>query len=244
MEVRPIAKPVFASKIAVAVGVLGLLTLLLIVLLARIGRNDIAQYQALLQSSEAVNYQETLETFTGKQHRENVRKLVVFSEDGVRKQMNVQGKQSDLVLTYDGNKSEVIEHMQFVTCDMQEELFYTLSDGREAYRDPQGCLRLRRPAAGDPAWLDDTQALTPMQKVRHVDAETATYYYRQDLFAAESVTLLRTVTPTHAMPSFDGPSQPLMEGYAEAVRFSILGRHTALQAYHLKMKMYSGEGFL
>lgn len=233
----------FTSKVVGAVAILGLLTAAMVWYLVKIEQLDVAAYQQLVVSSQALDV-EPEPVISGKQHRVNVRKSVVFSEPEGRRHLRITSRSSDLLFTYSNGEGELLEHMNDVTCDMQEELYYVLPDGREARRQPDGRLRLRNSGAEEDPWVEGPEGLAPMQRIRHVIADTATYYYKKDLFAAEHVNLTRFATSGHRLPEFCETEKPVMQGIAKAVQFSMIGKHTSFRAYHLKMTLYSKEGLL
>jgi len=245
-NVKESAQLVFASKVVVAIAGLCALMVLMVFRVSNVERFDEVAYEELVASSQAADFNHGLTIFTGKQHRENVQKDIIFSEADGRRQMRLVSQTSDLVFTYGGGGDEVVEYLNGVSCDIQEELYYTLPDGREVKRHSGGQLSLRHAELEDPmAWIDGTtQELVPMQRVRHVEAGTATYHYRKDLFAADQVDLTRYFVPEHQLPELGEELLPMMQGHAQAVQFSVVGRQTVFQAYHLKMTLYSKEGLL
>ena len=235
------AKLVFTSKIVVAIAGLLVLTLAMIVGISTIEQMDVNTYKELVASSEAGDVPVESITVTGKQYRQKVSKQALFSETEGRRQFRLVSDESDLVFSYIGGKSSAVEYFRGVSCDEQEELYYTLPDGRELKKSSKG-LKLRQ---GGNLWVDDgTEELSPMQRVRHIDAETATYFYCKDLFAAEHVNLSRYFIPDHKLPQFIEEVSPMMQGQAKAVQFSVVGKDTAFRAHHLTMTLYTQEGLL
>jgi len=235
------AKLVFTSKIVVAIATLVVLMLAMIAGISSIEQMDVTTYRELVASSEAGDAPSESIAVTGKQYRKGVNKHVLFSEAEGRKQFRLSSDESDLVFSYIGGKSSAVEYFRGVSCDVQEELYYTLSDGRELKKSSSG-LKMRH---GGALWVDDgTEEVTPMQRIRHIDAETATYFYTKDLFAAEHVNLSRYFIPEHKLPTFTEEVSPMMQGQAKAVQFSVVGKDTAFRAHHLTMTLYTQEGLL
>lgn len=239
-------KLVFTQKVVFVSAALGLAAILLGAHLATVEQPDVAEYYELLASSEATREKETVAKFTGKQMRKNVRKTILFSELDGRRAMRLASDESELVFDIGSGDGEIVEHLLGVTCDMQEELYYELPDGREAVPKASGQLLLSGGDVSDPsAWIDkDVEGLVPMQRVRHVDAESATYYYKRDLFAAEQVSLTRFYVNDHSLLEFWDDVNPTMQGLAQAVQFSMAGNDPSFKAYHLKLTLFSREGLL
>ena len=251
MTVEGKTKLVFTQKVVFASTILGLIAVLLGFHLATVDQPDVAEYYELLASSEATRERETIAKFTGRQERKNVRKTILFSDPDGRRALRLASDESDLVFDIGTSDGEIVEHLRDVTCDMQEELYYQLPDGREAQLhkgQSEGEAKLLV-AGGDvddaASWIDISQeGLIPMQRVRHVDAESATYYYKRDLFAAEHVSLTRFFVNDHTLEDYWDDVTPTMQGLARAVQFSMAGNDPSFKAYHLKLTLFSKEGLL
>ncbi|SCA62589.1 Uncharacterized protein SCG7086_AB_00360 [Chlamydiales bacterium SCGC AG-110-P3] len=239
-------KLVFTRKVVLASTVLGLLAILLGIHLATVDQPDVTEYYELLASSQANRDRAAIAKFTGRQERKNIRKTILFSYPEGRRALRLASDESDLVFDIGAGDGEIVEHLRGVTCDMQEELYYQLSDGREALPQDGGRLLVRGGDTNDPsAWIDvASEGIIPMQRIRHVDADSATYYYKRDLFAAESVSLTRFFVGEHVLSEYWDDVSPTMQGLARAVQFSMAGNDPSFKAYHLKLTLFSKEGLL
>lgn len=126
---------------------------------------------------------------------------------------------------------EMVEHMHHVTCYMQEEQYYLLPDGREAVRHHDGTLMTK--GMNGSKLVENTQMI-PMQIVRYLWAEDASYYYKKDRFIAKNVTLARFVAPGHALVQSIDTSDPLFFGTAQSVEFSLFKQDPRFIANKLK----------
>lgn len=77
-----------------------------------------------------------------------------------------------------------------------------------------------------------------MQFVRLMQAETASYFYKSDLFFAEQVSLSRYSVAGHQLPVSLKNEQPLMKGRAAKVQFSLNGKDPNFQASQFKASLF------
>lgn len=225
--------------------VLVALTALLLMNLVDIEQDDILNYRKLQRISDPSKCEQVPVVVPGKQQRSTIHKTIIMSEDTGRVCLKIVSDHSELVFTSKNGRTEIVEHLNNLRCDMQEELYYYLPDGREAIRHRNGKISIRY---DDPekesSWVDhdDVDELIPYQRIRHIEADNATYYYGKDLLIAERVQLARYAVPGHEIvDSFDGVS-PLMEGVAKSAQFSFVGEDVHFRAYRLKAKLYSSGG--
>jgi len=223
---------------------LAALTALLVLCLSDIGQQDIRNYHRLVAISDPSKRLQAPIVASGKQERTNIRKTIIFSEPTGRLRLLMTSEKSELVFAQRGGKMEIVEHLDHISCDMQEELYYTLPDGREVIRQGNGKMLIRE---ADPdevdSWVDPlVQQLTPHQRVRHIEADSAVYYYASDLLVAERVDLLRYAADGHQLlESFDD-SLLLMKGIAKSVQFSFVDKNIHFRAYRIEATLYSGGG--
>lgn len=185
-------------------------------------------YRQLMSRAENSRKESKSTPYNAKQERTGVLKQVFFMEGPNRQQLRLFATDAQLVFDHRSNEqTEIVENMKNVKCLMQEELFYQLPDGREAVAQQDGRLLIKH---ADPketeSWLaKDTPGLIPMQIVRYMEAEKASYFYSNDKFVANQVNLSRHVLPGHQMVlTIDKKSKPMMSGVAETVEFSMSGQ--------------------
>jgi hypothetical protein len=236
---------VFTQKVVIAGMMLTIGAVLLGIHLASVGSPDVALYYELLESSQASSRREQLE-LSGRQERQGVRKMVVMSKKTGRHMLRLFCEKSTLRFSLNSKGGDLVEEMDNVLCDQQEGLFYQFPGGKVLEKQANGrLLAVGGDEADQASWFDiDTPGLQPMQRVRHVDAEKATYYYKRDLLSAETVNLTRFTEVSHRMPDAWEVISPMMHGMAESVKFSMVGSDPSFKAYHLKLTLYSKEGLL
>lgn len=227
----------FTRTVAVACVFFIICVVTLWVALGRYSLEDEAAYQKLMQSQD-----ESLEinNYTSRQRRLGVQKDIFFSDEGPRLQLRLQSARTQLALDHHDNQVEVVEQMHDVVCCIQEELFYKLSDEREAYRQEDGRLLIKH---ADPkeasSWVhSDDSAVQPMQLVRLVEADMAFYYYKNNQFLAENVRVAHYVAFGHTIDQAAKRAQSLMDGTASWVEFSLGGKDLNFKAHQLKAKFY------
>lgn len=161
-------------------------------------------------------------TYTSRQQRVGLQKDVLFTANGSRLHLRLQSASAELALNYHDGQTDAVENMNDAVCYMQEELFYRLPDGREATRQQDGRLLLRRADPKDAAsWLQaDNFAVQTMQVVRQAKAATACYYYDDDLLAAREVALSRYIAAGHSIEQAVEQLEPLMNASAGSVEFT------------------------
>lgn len=170
---------------------------------------QISESGAPAVSSEMVTYSQ--------QKRENVSKEIWYRAKPPMC-MHIESKLSELFFYQRSGRFEVIEQLSEVQAVIQEELFYSLPDGREAILQPNGKYLIK---GGDPSladsWVEEGTDLTPMQTLRLIDAVHACYNYNTQLFLAQNVELKTFKVKGHQpLLSFDGET-PEMSGKAQSV---------------------------
>ncbi len=166
--------------------------------------------------------------------RHGIQKDIFFLNDNQRMQLRIKGVDAELVLNPD-----IVEIMHDVVCLMQEELYYLLPDGQELVTSPNGKYLIR---GADPkkssTWVvPDESQLKPMQEIRYLEADTATYHYKKELLIADTVNFARYIVPGHQLVETVEGLEPSMTGEAEAVEISLLGKEMSFKAHKLKAKM-------
>ncbi len=114
-----------------------------------------------------------------------------------------------------------------------------LPDGNEVVRDAAGEFVFRN---SNLPISRDADNLIPMQILRYMEAETASYFYETDTLIAEQVNISRFAVPGHEIEgSFDNVI-PLMTGIAESVEFKLDGNDPEFQASQFKAILYHSGG--
>ncbi len=165
---------------------------------------------------------------TTTQQRELVAKDIWFTRENVPLQLHLKSADSELVFEHEGKHSEIVEKMKDVICFVQEELFYILGEDKEVIRDASGKLVLRdspqvEVSEGDPE-------LKPVQRIRYIEADHATYYFHSGLLIANEVHLSQYILPGHKLSlSIEGKT-PIMKGRAESLEISLLSQGLTFNA--------------
>jgi hypothetical protein len=202
--------------------------------------SDEQTYRKLVESANPVNSDARISPYTAQQKRRGVQKDVLFNQGNDRLQMRLISSESIMVLDHQDSGTEILEKMQDVKCFMQEEFFFVLPDGREALMQPNGKLLVRQSDSKDPSsWIEPNfPGIKPMQHVRYLEADNATYFYKSDRCLADKVKVSRYIAPGHdLLQSIDG-LQPSMTGVAKKVEFSMAGKDLNFTAYQMKALFY------
>ena len=124
---------------------------------------------------------------------------------------------------------------------MQEELYYLLPDGREAFLQENGRLLLRH---GDPLkdqdWVDfSLTSVKAMQTLRYFEAEHATYHYKDNHLLTQQMNVVRYVIPGHDPVSNVEGFKPVFTGVAESAEIALAD--TQFKARQLKATYFQAE---
>jgi hypothetical protein len=222
---------------------LGIFLVVYVGTLAKISPQDIQNYRDLVENVSlkkgSVAPQST------EQKRTRIQKEIVFTQASNRLLLRLKSDEAELILQNENQKAEIIEKMHGVTCLMQEELYYLLSDGREATLQENGKLLVRSVEPKEkPSWiaLESVQKeLVPMQIVRYLEAKDATYYYHADRLVAENVKICRFAVPGHQLIDSIANLKPMMQGTAATVEFSLEGKELNFKAHQLKAHFFVPE---
>lgn len=204
-----------------------------------VNSEHIAEYQELLKSADPERAQEQTPYTATQQHRQT-HKDIWYTHKGQRLQVRLRSADTELVLDHRDDNTQIVEHMHNVICFMQEDIYYILPDGREVQYQPTGQLMLRDRNVNDPEAIvkADHSSLVPMQVVRHMVADAATYYYQTDHFSAEQVHISRYIAPGHTLMETTQGLKPVMTGIARSVDFSLVGNDLKFTAYQLKATLH------
>lgn len=196
----------------------------------------VLEYRTLMENTDNAK-KENQAPYTSTQQHRGALKEVLFTKKQ-RLQMRLLSDDTELVLDHHEGHTEVIERMKNVTCCMQEELFYQLSDGREAILQENGKITLR----DSPTQLvPENEQLKPMQLLRYMKADRAIYYYETDRLIAEEVKIQRFIAPGHQLISVVADLKPLMTGIATTVEFSLGSNDFNFVAHELKATLETSK---
>jgi hypothetical protein len=202
-------------------------------LILREKREDHAIYAELISSSEPALVEEDAAHYT----RFHVCKEI-WSQENPSLYCSIASHQSDLFFLKREKEFIALEKLQKVECVMQEELYYLLPGGEEAIFS-NGQIKLRKEPERPLNYKKEE--LIPMQIVRRIVADQASYNYNSHLFSAEKVLLWKYRLPGHApVYSFEAHS-PLIEAAAQNIEFVIQGGRLDFKAQEMKAKWVEKE---
>lgn len=202
----------------------------------RFNERDIEEYQHLMLRFDSTYKGSKVEPYQVKQQRSQVQKELVFTKENQQLKFRLNAADSQLVLDQ-VEKMEIVEEMHDVRCVMQEELYYLLPDGRQAYLQNNGKLLIQ---GQDPnlesSWLEqDTQGIKAMEIVRYFIADSAEYSHKSNLLIAQKVQLYRFAVEGHDIDGHDWKAiKPLMQGNADQMEISLTEKNLRFQAKRLK----------
>ena len=210
-------------------------------MLTRVSPKEVQAYHHLIKKPDDKSQQTS--PYSSKQDRMKVQKDVLFTQGQDRLQLRLRAEDSQLVLDHDQD-TQIVEHMHGVIGVMQEQLYWLLPDGREVTLQSNGRLLLRNAnPAEEASWFTkDLKGLIPMQIVRYLEADTASYHYKKDLFVADNVRISSYAVPGHELVEAIDPKKTLMNGTAKSVEFSLSGKDLNFKAHQLKATLFSIPG--
>ena len=92
-------------------------------------------------------------------------------------------------------------------------------------------------------WMQEELSIVegkPFQLLRYLEADSATYFYKNDEVVASDVKIYRYTVPGHELPLKLEGVKPSMKGHAEAVQFSMAGKEIQFKAQKLKATLEGG----
>jgi hypothetical protein len=204
---------------------------------------DVEEYENLIKSTNPQDTDKNLQPYTSTQQHRTTHKDIWFTQGDQRLQLRLRSKDTRLVLEHQDNNVQVVEHMQGVTCYIQEELYYVTKDGRELKLKDNGSYVLRKSDSKDAREIKLTDKIspTPMQVIRYLEADNASYYYQSDRFLAEQVHVIRVAVPGHTLTESLKGLIPLMSGIARSVEFTLADNELNFTAYQLKATLHGSE---
>lgn len=169
------------------------------------------------------------EPYTAFQEHQRASKEIRFTKQGELLHAKIYSDSSHLQLHYYNHHTSLVEEMERVTCAFQEELFYLLPDGRQVKK------------MSDHSWIlrEDTSAInasecveaTPVQLVRYIEADRATYFYQEQQLKGEGVHVYQYLIPGHQLELPLPQIAPLMSGLAKSLELSLDEDDFSLTAY-------------
>lgn len=199
---------------------------------------DIQEYKTLRANTDP-NYTSKNAPYTATQQHSQAHKDIWFMDNGQRLHLLLRSADTELILSHDDQETEVVENMINMTCFMQEELYYELPDGREVLRQPDGQFVLRHAKNAKETSELDIKNLKPMQVIRYMQADKASYFYQAERLEAENVKISRYIAPSHILiNSLDGLT-PLLKGVARSIEFSLANREIKFTAHQFKALLHS-----
>lgn len=192
----------------------------------RIQPTDYETYRKIVPES---NVEESQSLFS-KHQRSNVHKQICLKKDSPL-QISIQSTHSELLLTHKHHQITAVEELEGVTCIMQDEVFYHLSDGTK--------IPFEKASSYPPA------DLIPMQAVRYMEAEKAVFDYKTQHFFAEGVKLWEYLLPGHQLVTHVTPETPaVMTGTAKSAVIKINGKKFDFQASQMRVSIYNNKEIL
>ncbi|MCB1111434.1 MAG: hypothetical protein H7A37_01425 [Chlamydiales bacterium] len=135
------------------------------------------------------------------QHRVGIRKdLFIPTKTGIAG-LEITSATSELVFSRDDDHHDMIEKLKGVCCLMQEQCFYRFPDGTDALADGPGAV--------------------PMQYIRMIEGDEATYSYTHNTLAADHASVKRFLLPGHRLLQIPDDAIPVLVGTADHVLVTI-----------------------
>lgn len=201
-----------------------------------ISKDNENAYHQLVAMANPINSNMKASPYKASQHRQGITKDIYFLRNNDRQQLRLTSTTSTLILDNQESGLEIIEKMQVVKCIMQEELYYITGDGQEFLQQSDGKYIAKNNPSAKPT--ETKEKLTPMQRVRYMEADFATYYYKSEKLVAEGVKIYNYILPSHEVPtSFQGV-KPVMTGTAQSIEFTLENRSVAFTANGLKATFF------
>lgn len=207
--------------------------------MSRLDSGNVQAYEQLTSVFDSSS-QHQPSSYEAKQKKEHLQKDITFVENGRRLHFRLCANDSELIFEHIQEHNEIVEKMHDVRCYMQEELYYLLPDGREAVEQADGCLLVRHADSADPVSFipRGSPGLVPMQLIRYLEAESATYYYKDDLCTAREVSFSRYAAPGHQIGKDLQLEKLLMKGIADKIEFSLSGAHLNFKAHGMQASFF------
>jgi lipopolysaccharide export system protein LptA len=188
--------------------------------LFQFSKKDLEEYQTLMVSTQSIHSHEKVHPYTARQLHRGVHKQIIVNGHEDRLQMRLDGVEAELILEHkEGGSATLSENFKNVTGLMQEQLYYTLLDGRKVTKDTNGRWLVEQDKSFQ--WVDPSlKELMPMQYMRYFEAEEAHYHYNTQQLIAHQVKLLRYLVPGHQLVSSIQGLLPIMQASAHELSLS------------------------
>lgn len=203
--------------------------------------SDKQEYLELIAQSDPNKAVQAI-PYTAKQDHKKVQKEIWYVKDGLRLQVHISSADAALILDRDDEKTEVIEQMQDVLCTIQEELYGILSDGREVIKLANGTLILRGDNRENASLIITAENPIPMQIIRKLEAEQATYHYQTNRLIAHNVKVSRYVALGSTLEDLQDEMKPLMHGTADSIEIQLTDAGPRFTAQQLKATLQTSKG--
>ncbi len=185
---------------------------------------DRAEYMQLMsQANPSILGSSTLTPYSVAQNRRGIQKDYFYSQGPDRLHVQLKSDNATLMMHQGAEGSALIEMMRDVECQMQDELFYILKDGREAVKLADGQLILKKSKPERPILLtpNETLGAEPMQYIRRLNAKEASFHYQTGQFAGKDVQMMHYVASGHEIPSAALVPSMALKGTADALEISL-----------------------
>lgn len=166
--------------------------------------------------------------FVAMHQKIGVCKDIFYMEKEQLLHMQIKSDRGDITFEHDGEGVDIVEKLAHVNCLMQEELYYLLDDGQEIIQDSLGNYFFRN---GEPCSC--ISSLQPMQLVRSICAENASYFITKQMLVANQAEVVRYCLKGHDLSSHID-EKVLMQGTADQVSLRFNGKGLQFSAKGLK----------
>jgi hypothetical protein len=207
---------------------------------------NVLVYQNLKEAANPVQSEEHSNTYVAKQKRIGIQKDILFTEGEGRLQFRLTSTHSELVLDHHDEQNEIMENLHNIKCIMQEELYYLLPTGQEAVKLLNSKVLIRNADQEKPeSWIPiSSPGIKPMQIIRYIEAEEASYYYQSGKFVADQVKIFRYEVPGHTLIEPMKNNDLIMKGTAQSIEFSIMDKEINFKANQFKASFFSSRRLL
>ena len=143
-------------------------------------------------------------------------------------QQNRKGVQKDLLFTRNGKRLQMrlVSKEATMVLEHQVEGTYLM----EQMRDVK-------------CWMQEDLTVVDgktQQVLRYLEADSATYSYKNDQVVANDVKVFRYILPGQELPATLTNLKPTLKGHAEGVQFSMAGKDVQFKAQKLKASLEGG----
>lgn len=218
------------------------LSIALSLLLLQVNRANYERYWDLAQSSRPMEGEGAVWEHV-KQVKEDVTKDIWFSREGQRLRARIYSDQSVLHFLQKGHGFDVVEDMTSVKASLQDQLYYLLPDGREAFLQPNGRVLIQGADPKDPdSWMSaESSDLQPMQQLRYFEGNTSQYFFGKNTLVSRDVQTQRFHAMGHDLSPTYERVETVMQGNAKELEVGLSKEGLSFQAEQLRATLYSDE---